>query len=89
MEFLAWRLKGIKMPNEQGERAAEIPKNMVVVINKVVRTSRQMLPEIGRQPTAQELAERLAMPLDKLRKVLEIAHRPIRLDLPVVGASTD
>ena len=57
--------------------------NIIDTVNKVVRTSRQMLTELGREPTPEELAERLAMPLEQLRKVLEIAGRPIRLEEPL------
>ena len=60
--------------------ATRVPANIVETINKVVRTSHQMLPEIGREPTPGELAENLAMPLDTVRKVLAIARRPIRLE---------
>ena len=57
-----------------------IPTNIVEVVNKVVRTSRRMLPEIGREPTPEELADRLEMPREKVEKILEIARRPIRLE---------
>jgi RNA polymerase primary sigma factor len=67
-------------PEEPGDRTARVPLNIIETVNKVVRTSRQMLPEIGREPTPEELAERLAMPLEKVQKVLEIANRPIRLE---------
>jgi RNA polymerase primary sigma factor len=56
-----------------------VPPNIIDTINKVVRTSQQMLPEIGREPTPAELADKLALPLEKVLKVLEIAKRPIRL----------
>ena len=59
-----------------------VPARIIETVNKVVRTSPQMLPEIGREPTPEELAERLAMPLDKVHKVLAIAKRPIRLETP-------
>jgi RNA polymerase primary sigma factor len=52
-------------------------------INKIVRTSRQMLHEIGREPTPEELAERLVMPLDKVRKVMKIAKEPVSLETPI------
>ena len=58
--------------------AIQIPANMIEMINKLVRTSRQMLLEIGREPTLEELAEKLAMPVAKVCKVLEIARAPIR-----------
>ena len=65
---------------EPGERAIRGPARIIEMVNKVVRTSQQMLPEIGRQPTAEELAKKLAMPLDKVHRVLAIANRPIRLE---------
>jgi RNA polymerase primary sigma factor len=64
---------------EIGDRGYRIPEHLIETINKLVRTSRQMLTEIGREPTPEELAERLAMPLERVRKVLEIAKRPISL----------
>jgi len=57
-----------------------IPTNIIEAVNKVVRTSRRMLPEIGREPTPEELADRLEMPREKVEKILEIANRPIRLE---------
>ncbi len=65
---------------EPGDRTTRIPLNIIDTVNKVVRTSRRMFTELGREPTPEELAERLAMPLEKLRKVLEFAKRPIRLE---------
>ena len=56
---------------------------MIETINKIVRTSRQMLHEIGREPTPEELAEKLGMPLEKVRKVLKIAKEPISLETPI------
>jgi RNA polymerase primary sigma factor len=67
-------------PEDPGDRTARVPVNIIDTVNKVVRTSRQMLPEPGREPTPEELAERLAMPLEKLRKVLAIARQPIHLE---------
>jgi RNA polymerase primary sigma factor len=64
-----------------------VPPHIIETVNKVVRTSRQMLPEIGREPTPEELAAKLAMPLDKVRKVLAIARRPIRLEAPIGSGS--
>jgi len=63
-----------------GVRTDRIPTNIVEAVNKVVRTSRRMLPEIGREPTPEELADRLEMPREKVEKILEIARRPIRLE---------
>jgi DNA-directed RNA polymerase sigma subunit (sigma70/sigma32) len=68
---------------EVGDRTIRIPEHMIETINKLVRTSRQMLPEIGREPTPEELAEKLAMPLEKVRKVLNIAKQPISLKTPI------
>jgi RNA polymerase primary sigma factor len=56
------------------------PAHIIETVNKVVRTSRQMLPEIGRAPTSEELAEKLAIPAETVQKVLEIARQPIRLE---------
>jgi RNA polymerase primary sigma factor len=60
-----------------------VSPNIIEEINKVVRTSQQMLLQIGRQPSPEELADRLAVPLEKVLKVLEIAQRPIRLETPL------
>jgi len=59
---------------------SQIPPHLIERVNKVVRTSRQMLNEIGREPTPEEVAGKLSMPLEKVRKLLEIAGLPIRLD---------
>ena len=67
---------------EPGDRTIRVPTRIIETVNKVMRTARQMFPEIGREPTPEELAEKLAMPLDKVHKVLEIANRPIRLETP-------
>ena len=63
-----------------GAHTNRIPTNIIEAVNKVVRTSRRMLPEIGREPTPEELADRLGMPRENVEKVLEIARRPIRLE---------
>jgi len=68
---------------EAGDSATYIPERLIEAINKVVRTSRQMLPEIGREPSPEELAEKLAVPLEKVRKLLQIAKQPIRLETPI------
>ena len=65
---------------EPGDHSIRIPERIIETVNRVVRISRQMLPEIGREPTPEELAEKLAMPLDKVHRVLAIANRPIRLE---------
>jgi RNA polymerase primary sigma factor len=64
-------------------RTIRIPVHMIEAINKIVRTSRRMLHEIGREPTPEELSEKLAMPLEKVRKVLNIAKEPISLETPI------
>ena len=66
-------------------RTIRIPERMIETINQIVRTSQQMLPEIGREPTPEELADRLAMPLEKVLKVLRIAKEPISLETPIGG----
>jgi len=58
-----------------------VPDHMIEAINRLVRTSRQMFSEIGREPTSEELAEKLTMPLEKLQRLLEIVKRPIRLNI--------
>jgi RNA polymerase primary sigma factor len=68
---------------EAGDSATYIPERLIEAINKVVRTSRQMLPEIGREPSPEELVEKLAVPLEKVRKLLKIAKQPIRLETPI------
>jgi RNA polymerase primary sigma factor len=68
---------------EVGDRSIRIPEHMIDTINRLVRTSRQLLQEIGREPTPEELAEKLAMPLEKVRKVLNVAKQPIRLKAPI------
>ena len=65
---------------EVGDRTIRIPEQMIETINNLVRTSRQMLPEIGREPTPEELAEKLAIPLEKVDKLLKIAKQPISLE---------
>jgi RNA polymerase primary sigma factor len=64
-------------------RTIRIPVHMIETINKIVRTSRQMLNEIGREPTPEELAEKLGMPLEKVRKVLKLAREPLSIETPV------
>lgn len=60
-----------------GHPTVRIPDHMIETVNRVVRTSRQMLPEIGREPTPEELAEKLGMPLEKIHTILKIAKQPI------------
>ncbi len=64
-------------------RTIRVPAHMIEAINKIVRTSRQILHEIGREPTTEELAEKLRMPLEKVRKVMKIAKEPISLETPI------
>jgi RNA polymerase primary sigma factor len=64
-------------------RTIRIPVHMIEVVNKIVRTSRQMLQEIGREPTPEELSEKLAIPLEKVQKVLKLAKEPISLETPI------
>jgi RNA polymerase primary sigma factor len=70
---------------EVGDRTIRVPEHMIETINRLVRTSRQMLTEIGREPTLEELAEKLTMPREKVRKVLNIARHPITLEAPIGG----
>ena len=77
-----WIRQAITRSIADQARTIRIPVHMIETINKIVRTSRQMLHEIGREPTPEELAEKLAMPLEKVRKVLKIAKEPISLETP-------
>ncbi len=74
-----WISQAITRSIADQARTIRIPVHMIETINKLVRTSRQMMHEIGREPTPEELAERLHMPLDKVRKVLKIAKEPVSL----------
>jgi RNA polymerase primary sigma factor len=78
-----WIRQAITRSIADQARTIRIPVHMIETINKIVRTSRQMLHEIGREPTPEELAEKLAMPLEKVRKVLKIAKEPISLETPI------
>ncbi|HLW26741.1 MAG TPA: RNA polymerase sigma factor RpoD [Kiloniellales bacterium] len=78
-----WIRQAITRSIADQARTIRIPVHMIETINKLVRTSRQMMHEIGREPTPEELAERLVMPLDKVRKVLKIAKEPISLETPI------
>src|SRR5262249_44667855 len=64
-------------------RTIRIPVHMIEVVNKIIRTSRKLLNEIGREPTPEELAEKLGMPLEKVRKVLKIVKEPLSLETPI------
>ncbi len=78
-----WIRQAITRSIADQARTIRIPVHMIETINKLVRTSRQMLHEIGREPTPEELAEKLAMPLEKVRKVMKIAKEPISLETPI------
>ncbi len=78
-----WIRQAITRSIADQARTIRIPVHMIETINKIVRTSRQMIHEIGREPTPEELSERLHMPLDKVRKVLKIAKEPVSLETPV------
>ena len=78
-----WIRQAITRSIADQARTIRIPVHMIETINKLVRSSRQMLHEIGREPMPEELAERLGMPLDKVRKVMKIAKEPISLETPI------
>lgn len=78
-----WIRQAITRSIADQARTIRIPVHMIETINKLVRTSRQMLNEIGREPTPEELAEKLGMPLEKVRKVLKIAKEPLSLETPI------
>ncbi|MGF1543624.1 MAG: RNA polymerase sigma factor RpoD [Parvularculaceae bacterium] len=78
-----WIRQAITRSLADQARTIRIPVHMIETINKIVRTSRQMLHEIGREPTPEELAEKLSMPLEKVRKVMKIAKEPISLETPI------
>ena len=78
-----WIRQAITRSIADQARTIRIPVHMIETINKLVRTSRQMLHEIGREPTPEELSEKLSMPLEKVRKVMKIAKEPISLETPI------
>jgi RNA polymerase primary sigma factor len=78
-----WIRQAVSRSIADQARTIRIPVHMIEAINKIVRTSRRMLREIGREPTPEELSEKLAMPLEKVRKVLKIAKEPISLETPI------
>ena len=78
-----WIRQAITRSTADQARTIRIPVHMIEAINKVVRTSRRILHEIGREPTPEELAEKLGMPLEKVRKVLKIAKEPLSLETPI------
>lgn len=78
-----WIRQAITRSIADQARTIRIPVHMIETINKIVRTSRQMMHEIGREPTPEELSEKLVMPLEKVRKVMKIAKEPISLETPI------
>ena len=78
-----WIRQAVSRSLSDQSRTIRVPVHMTEAINKIVRTSRQMLSEIGREPTPEELAEKLHMPLEKVRKTLKIAKEPLSLETPI------
>ena len=78
-----WIRQAITRSIADQARTIRIPVHMIETINKLVRTSRQMMLEMGREPIPEELAKRLSMPVDKIRKVMKIAKEPVSLEAPV------
>jgi len=78
-----WIRQAITRSIADQARTIRIPVHMIETINKIVRTQRQIMSEFGREPTPEELAKKLAMPLEKVRKVLKIAKEPVSLETPV------
>ncbi len=78
-----WIRQAVSRSLADQSRTIRVPVHMIETINKIVRTSRQMLSEIGREPTPEELAEKLHMPLEKVRKTLKIAKEPLSLETPI------
>jgi len=78
-----WIRQAVSRALSDQSRTIRVPVHMIEVINKVVRTSRQMFNEIGREPTPEELAKKLHMPLEKVRKTLKIAREPLSLETPI------
>jgi RNA polymerase primary sigma factor len=78
-----WIRQAVSRALSDQSRTIRVPVHMTEVINKIVRTSRQMLSEIGREPTPEELAKKLHMPLEKIRKTLKIAKEPLSMEMPM------
>jgi RNA polymerase primary sigma factor len=78
-----WIRQAITRAIADQARTIRIPVHMIETINKLIRTSRQLVQEIGREPSPEEIAERMQLPLDKVRKVLKIAKEPISLETPI------
>ena len=78
-----WIRQAVSRSLTEQARTIRIPVHMIEVASKIIRTSRKMLNEIGREPRPEELAEKLGMPLEKVRRVLKIAKEPLSLDTPI------
>jgi RNA polymerase primary sigma factor len=78
-----WVRQAVSRSLTDQSRTIRVPVHMVEAINKILRTSRQMLSESGREPTPEELAKKLGMPLEKVRKILKIAKEPLSLETPI------
>jgi RNA polymerase primary sigma factor len=78
-----WIRQAVSRSLADQSRTIRVPVHMIETVNKIVRTSRQMLTEIGREPTPEELAEKLGMPLERVRKTLKIAREPLSLETPI------
>ena len=78
-----WIRQAVSRSLGEQSRTIRVPVHMIEIVNKIVRTSRQMLGEIGREPTPEELAKKLHMPLEKIRKTLKIAREPLSLETPI------
>src|SRR3546814_6700365 len=78
-----WIRQALTRSSAHRPRTIRIPLHMIETIDKLVRCSRQFLHESGREPTPEEMAERLSMPLEKVRKVMKIAKEPISLETPI------
>ena len=78
-----WIRQAVSRSLADQSHTIRVPVHMIEMINKIVRTSRRMLSEIGREPTPEELAEKLHVPLEKVRKVLKIAREPLSLETPI------
>ncbi|MCK5186162.1 MAG: sigma-70 family RNA polymerase sigma factor, partial [Deltaproteobacteria bacterium] len=78
-----WVRQAITRAIADQARTIRIPVHMIETINKLIRTSRHMVQELGREPTAEEIAKKIELPLDAVRKILRIAKEPISLELPI------
>ncbi|MEK7268554.1 MAG: sigma-70 family RNA polymerase sigma factor, partial [Nitrospirota bacterium] len=78
-----WIRQAITRAIADQARTIRIPVHMIETINKLIRTSRHLVQKLGREPTPEEIAERMELPLDKVRKILKIAREPISLETPI------